>query len=256
MPSNAPVAVLLALAAGLLATSMVLLSSPEARAELHQRRMQTTSGVNILNSNPNLQWFGRILTNADKRFFDWGGSAIRMRITGTTSLGMVVKVCCGAWGVAARRWGVAFGDRSKSDGCQACGLRACAGRPSRPVYGHYVCAHEWGIVLVLWSLYYVERSLRSGFGAVTWGPSHGSAQQFLPPAPIVCRHPPPTPPPRRLLCLAGVLDAPIPNQRQHGPGYYRADPQSNYPFWAAELAGRHKDLRRCACLCSSLRCCM
>ena len=74
-------------------------TSPLAPTAEHQRLLQTTSGsghsvtITIANSNSNLQWIGRVITGkSDTRVFDWGGCAVRMRITGTTRLGLVVKV--------------------------------------------------------------------------------------------------------------------------------------------------------------------
>lgn len=67
-------------------------TSPLAPTAEHQRLLQTTSGITIANSNSNLQWIGRVITGkSDTRVFDWGGCAVRMRITGTTKLGLVVK---------------------------------------------------------------------------------------------------------------------------------------------------------------------
>ena len=88
----------LALAAILLHTSLRLLvfselEGMETALEAYHRELQTVSTVNLHCSDTNLQWVGRIVTRADgTKSFDWGGSAVRMRITGTTQLGFSVKV--------------------------------------------------------------------------------------------------------------------------------------------------------------------
>ena len=48
-------------------------------------------------SDPNLQYVGRWMAGsiAGTKRFDWGGTTIRMTITGTTSLGVAITVCAG-----------------------------------------------------------------------------------------------------------------------------------------------------------------
>jgi hypothetical protein len=83
-------------------------TSPYAPTAEHQRMLQTSAaGITIANSNSNLQWIGRVVTGkSDTRVFDWGGCAVRMRITGTTKLGLVVKVRGRVWVVREGRRGV------------------------------------------------------------------------------------------------------------------------------------------------------